>query len=64
MYNQALRYLLEQTDASEYTNAYDDCNIAWNVIANIMEHYAAARAEDAVKKDRKRITDELNKMMY
>ena len=40
----ALRFLLEQTEASEYTDVYDDCRIAWNVIASIMESYAKERA--------------------
>ena len=45
----ALRYLLEQTNASEYEDAYDNCNIAWNVIACIMESYAKEHAEPVLK---------------
>ena len=35
----ALRYLLDKVNAPEFTDAFDDCNIAWNVIASIMESY-------------------------
>jgi len=51
MKDRALRYLMEHTDASEYEDAYDDCNIAWNVIASIMDSYAAEIAMEQRGKD-------------
>ena len=55
----ALRYLLDKTNAPEYTDEYNDCNEAWNALAHIMESFAKEAAEKAWIQAAKKVYDPL-----
>jgi hypothetical protein len=51
MKDRALRYLIEQCNASEYEDARDEVTLTWNTIASIMENYAKGIAMEQRMKD-------------
>jgi hypothetical protein len=51
MKDRALRYLMEQCNASEYEDARDEVTLTWNVIASIMKSYGGGIAREQRMKD-------------